>query len=242
MNIVICKTAEDAARSAAVLFAGQVIQKPNSILGLATGGTAVPVYSELIKMYKDGTINFSDVITFNLDEYVGLPRTNEQSYYYFMHDNLFNHVNINPENVHLPDGMAADLEAECLAYENAINTAGGIDMQLLGIGHNGHIAFNEPSDQFTDITNVVSLKESTIEANKRFFENADMVPRRAISVGIGTIMRARKIVMVITGEGKSDITRSLLTGAITPNLPASALKLRENVTVIIDEAAASKLN
>lgn len=242
MNIITCKTAEDAGKAAATLFASQVMQKPQSVLGLATGGTVEPVYAELVRLNKENMLSFSQVSTFNLDEYVGLSADHDQSYRYFMQSRLFDHVDIIPENTHVPNGMAQDITAECDAYEKAIDAAGGIDMQLLGVGPNGHIAFNEPGEVFENVTNVVSLTPSTIEANKRFFSNADanLVPRQALTVGIGTIMRAKKLVMIITGENKREVTRSFLEGGITPQLPISVLKLHRNVTVILDEAAAGK--
>lgn len=242
MNIITCKTAQDAGIAAATLFAGQVIQKPNAVLGLATGGTVEPVYEELIRLYKEGFLSFEETTTFNLDEYVGLSAEHDQSYRYFMQNKLFDHVDIVSENTHVPNGMASDLALECASYEAAINAAGGIDMQLLGVGPNGHIAFNEPSDVFENDTNVVSLTQSTIEANKRFFSNADanLVPRQALTMGIGTIMRAKKLVMVITGENKREVTKAFLESAITPQLPISVLKLHQNVTVVLDKAAAGK--
>ncbi len=241
MRIVVCKDVTAQGEAAASLFAAQILRKKDSVLGFATGSTPIPTYAALAALCQRGAVDFANVRTFNLDEYVGMDPAHEQSYFRFMVENLFSKVNIKPENYCLPNGNAADVDAECARYEAAIGAAGGIDLQLLGIGNNGHIGFNEPADCFADATHAVDLTESTIEANKRFFASANDVPRRAMSMGIGTIMRANGIVLVISGAGKADITRQALTGPVTPQVPASILQFHKNVTVILDEAAAREL-
>lgn len=241
MRIIVCKDKKAQGEAAASLFAAQILRKADSVLGFATGSTPLGTYDALAGLYARGALDFSTVRTFNLDEYVGMDPAHEQSYFRFMVDNLFSKVNIPKENYVLPDGNAADVNAECAAYEKKIAAAGGIDLQLLGIGHNGHIGFNEPGDVFPMDTHVVGLTESTIEANKRFFASADDVPRQAMSMGIGTIMKAKGIVLVINGVEKADITLKALKGPVTPEIPASILQFHQNVTVVLDEAAASKL-
>ncbi len=241
MNIVVCKNQEIQGEAAACIFAAQVLRKPDSILGFATGSTPLCTYSALASLYQRGTLSFRNVRSYNLDEYVGLDPSHEQSYARFMEENLFSKIDIAKGNHHVPNGIAADVDAEASRYEAAIQAAGGIDLQLLGIGLNGHIGFNEPGDGFPNATHSVTLTESTIEANKRFFASADEVPRQALSMGIGTIMRAREIVLLISGEAKADITVAALRGPVTPKVPASILKLHSHVTVILDEAAAAKL-
>lgn len=229
-------------RKAANIIAAQVISKPNCVLGLATGSTPIGTYKRLVEMYEAGDLDFSVVKTANLDEYKGLTRDNDQSYYFFMHDNLFNHVNIDPENTNIPDGTKEDAEKECAAYEELIKELGGVDLQLLGLGHNGHIGFNEPADDFPVATHCVDLQESTIEANKRFFASIDDVPRKAYTMGIGTIMNADKILILVSGEDKADIVAKAFFGPVTPQVPASVLQLHKNVTLIADAAALSKVN
>lgn len=241
MEIIVCRHREAQGEAAASLFAAQILLKPNSVLGFATGSTPLPVYAALSALFTRGVLSFSAVSTFNLDEYAGMDRAHEQSYYRFMRDHLFSKVDLREENCHLPDGNAEDPEVECRRYEAAIAAAGGIDLQLLGIGHNGHIGFNEPSDDFPANTHCVALTERTIEANKRFFASADEVPRRALTMGIGTIMRARGIVLVISGTDKAEIAARALRGPVTPKVQASILQFHPNVTVILDEAAAAKL-
>ncbi len=241
MNIVVCKNLEAQGEAAASLFAAQILRKPNSVLGFATGSTPIPTYAALAGLCKRGALSFAAVRTFNLDEYVGMDPDHAQSYFRFMKENLFSKVNIQAQNYRLPNGNAADVDAECARYEAEIEAAGGIDMQLLGIGHNGHIGFNEPGAEFPTATHCVTLTPRTIEANRRFFASADDVPKRALSMGIGTIMRARKIVLVISGADKADITAKALKGPVTPEVPASILQFHPNVTVVLDEAAASKL-
>jgi len=215
--------------------------KPESVVGLATGGTPVGFYSELIKIHKDGKFSFKEVKTFNLDEYYGLDKDNTQSYHYYMMDNLFKHIDINIENVNIPNGMAEDIEVECKAYEAKIKSAGGIDIQVLGIGTNGHIGFNEPDVKFEAITHLVKLDEETIEANSRFFNSIEEVPKSAISMGIKTIMHAKKIVLLASGSEKAKVIERMINGDITPDLPASILQLHPDVTLILDKDAAAEL-
>ncbi len=239
----IIKTADynEMSKVAGNIIAAQMILKPNCVLGLATGSSPIGTYKELIKKYENGDIDFSDITTVNLDEYRGLPRTNDQSYYYFMNDNLFNHVNIDKARTHVPNGEVADAEKECADYEALIKEVGGIDLQLLGLGHNGHIGFNEPSDEFDKVTHCVDLTESTIEANKRFFASADDVPKQAYTMGIGTIMTAKKILVVVSGADKAAIVKKAFTGPVTPNVPASILQMHPDVTVVCDASAYAEL-
>ena len=241
MKIYRAKDYEDMSRKAANIVSAQVIMKPDCVLGLATGSTPVGLYRQLVDWYRKGDLDFSEVRTVNLDEYKGLNRENDQSYYYFMHQNLFDHVNIQAGNTHLPDGMEPDSEKECARYTELIRSMGGVDLQLLGIGHNGHIGFNEPTDEFEKQVHCVDLTESTIEANKRFFASADDVPRQAYTMGIQTIMQAKKILIVANGEGKADIVQKAFFGPITPQVPASVLQLHGDVTLVADEAALSKI-
>lgn len=241
MQIYRAKDYEDMSRKAANIIASQVVLKPDCVLGLATGSTPIGAYKNLVEKYEQGDLDFSQVTTVNLDEYKGLPRENDQSYYYFMHDNLFDHVNVKPENTHLPDGTKEDSDEECARYEELIRTLGGQDLQLLGLGHNGHIGFNEPDAIFEKATHCVDLQESTIEANKRFFASADDVPKQAYTMGIGTIMQAKKILIIVSGEDKADIVRDAFFGSVTPRVPASILQMHSDVTLVADEAALSKI-
>ena len=241
MRIYKAKDYADMSRKAANIVSAQVIMKPNCVLGLATGSTPIGLYKQLVEWFRKGDLDFSEVMTVNLDEYKGLSRENDQSYYYFMHQNLFDHVNIPVENTHLPNGMEPDSEKECRRYTELIQSLGGVDLQLLGIGHNGHIGFNEPADSFARETHCVNLTESTIDANKRFFESEDDVPRQAYTMGIGSIMKARKILVVVSGEDKADALKATICGPITPQVPASILQLHNDVTIVADEAAMSKL-
>ena len=241
MRIIVTKDYEDMSKKAAAIIAAQVAEKPDCVLGLATGSTPIGTYKNLVEWYENGSLDFSQVRTVNLDEYRGLTRDNDQSYYYFMHDNLFNHVNIDEANTNVPDGTNPDADAECARYEALIASYGGQDLQLLGLGHNGHIGFNEPAQEFDKTTHCVDLQESTIEANKRFFASADDVPKQAYTMGIGTIMKAKKILVVANGEGKADIVAKAFFGPVTPEVPASILQFHPNVTIVVDEAAASKL-
>jgi len=226
---------------AAMIISAQVILKGNSVLGLATGSSPIGVYRRLIEGYAGGDLDFSGVTTVNLDEYRGLTPENEQSYRYFMNTQLFGHINIKPENTHVPNGIVQDAELECTRYEDLIRKLGGIDLQLLGLGNNGHIGFNEPGAAFIPDTHCVDLTESTINANKRFFETADQVPRQAFTMGIKTILQARRIVMIVSGEGKAGIVKEAFFGPITPNVPASILQLHNDVHLVGDEAALSLL-
>ena len=225
-------------RQAANIIAAQVILKPNCVLGLATGSSPIGTYQNLIAKCKAGELDFSQVTTVNLDEYKGLPVTHDQSYRYFMNDNLFLHVNIDIARTNVPNGMAEDVEAECARYDALVQSLGCADLQLLGMGHDGHIAFNEPCDHFPWGTHLVDLDPMTLEANARFFDNdPKKVPNQALTMGIGTIMSARKILMIVSGADKSAILARALLGPITPQVPASALQLHSDVTVVADQAA-----
>ena len=241
MRIIKTADYDEMSRKAANIIAAQMILKTNSVLGLATGSSPIGTYKELIKKCNDGDIDFSNITTVNLDEYRGLPRTNDQSYYYFMNDNLFNHVNIDKARTHVPNGEVEDAEEECGNYEALIKSLGGVDLQLLGLGHNGHIGFNEPAEEFDKVTHCVDLQASTIEANKRFFASIDDVPKQAYTMGIGTIMAAKKILVVVSGADKAGIVKKAFTGPVTPKVPASILQMHPDVTVVCDEAAYAEL-
>ena len=241
MKFYITENYEQMSRKAASILAAKVIEKPDCVLGLATGSTPIGTYQNLIQWYKDGDLDFSQVKSVNLDEYVGLAPTHDQSYRYFMQTNLFDHINIDPANTNVPDGLADDPDAACARYDEIIRSMGGVDIQVLGMGHNGHIAFNEPADHFPIGTHVVDLQESTINANARFFASADEVPRKAMTMGIGNIMAAKQILVVVNGEAKADIVKAAFTGPVTPMVPASILQLHPNVIVVGDKAAMSKL-
>lgn len=241
MKIYKAKDYKDMSRKAANIISAQVIMKPNCVLGLATGSTPIGTYDQLVEWYNKGDLDFSEVTTVNLDEYKGLPRTNDQSYYYFMHQHLFDRVNIDPERTNVPNGMEPDAEKECGRYEELIRSLGGVDLQLLGLGHNGHIGFNEPGEAFEKETHCVDLTESTIEANKRFFASADDVPKQAYTMGIKRIMQAKKILIVVNGENKADIVERAFFGPVTPEVPASILQLHNDVTLVGDEAALAKI-
>ena len=224
-------------RKAANIISAQVIMKPHAVLGLATGSTPVGAYKQLVEWYNKGDLDFANVTSVNLDEYKGLSPENDQSYRYFMNTNLFNHVNINKERTFVPNGLEPDSEKACAAYNEIIRSVGGIDLQLLGLGNNGHIGFNEPGAAFEKETHCVDLTESTIKANARFFETMDDVPKQAYTMGIKNIMTAKKILLVATGEAKADALYKSLYGPITPNVPASILQLHPDVTVVADEGA-----
>lgn len=241
MKIIKTANYEKMSQTAANIIAAQMIMKPDSVLGLATGSSPIGTYKELVKKNQAGDIDFSDITTVNLDEYRGLPRDNDQSYYYFMNDNLFNHVNIDKARTHVPNGMVEDATEECGNYEVLIKDLGGVDLQLLGLGHNGHIGFNEPSDEFDKVTHCVDLQESTIEANKRFFASIDDVPRQAYTMGVGTIMAAKKILVVVSGADKAEIVKKAFTGPVTPKVPASILQMHPDVTVVCDAEAYAKI-
>ena len=235
MKFISVKTYEELSFKGAALIAAQVIQKPDCVLGLATGSSPVGIYKNLVKWYQDGILDFSNVTSVNLDEYVGLKGDHPQSYRYFMQDNLFNHVNICPEKTHVPNGCAEDYAKECADYDQMIADMGGTDLQLLGIGLDGHIGFNEPCDHFVGATNLVDLHPSTIEANARFFNSADEVPKQAVTMGMTSIMRAKKILLIANGAAKKDVLLRACNGPITPQLPASLLQLHPDVTVIFSE-------
>ncbi len=239
MNVLIYNTEEQIGIAAGNYMCGQVLQKPNSVLGLATGSTPLKPYSQMIELYKKGVVDFSKVTTFNLDEYVNLDVNDKNSYHSFMHENLFNHINIPAENINFLDGNAKDPEEECRRYEEKIKAAGGIDIQLLGIGSNGHIAFNEPADCFQRWSHVVTLKESTVKDNSRFFKSIDEVPTQALTMGIGSIMQAKKILIIAIGENKAKAIKQLIDGNVTPMCPASVLQFHTDVTLMLDKAAAS---
>ena len=232
MRMIKAESYADLSRKAANILAAQVTLKPDCVLGLATGSTPIGTYQKLIEAYKNGDIDFSTVKSVNLDEYCGLDGDNDQSYRYFMNHNLFDHVNINKENTNVPNGKADDMEAECKRYDALIEELGGADIQLLGIGHNGHIGFNEPCDVFEKTTHIVDLGETTIQANARFFASIDEVPRQAITMGIKTIMNAKKILLIANGQDKKEIVEKAFYGPVTPNVPASILQLHPDVTVI----------
>lgn len=240
LKVMIAKTPEEVGKLAADQFELAIHAKPACVIGLATGSTPLPLYRELIAREKAGKLDFSRVRSANLDEYKGLAPDHPQSYRRFMQENLFDHISIKPENTIVPDGLAEDVDAMCAAYEKKIEDWGGVDVQLLGIGHDGHIGFNEPSNHFTQMTNEVKLTAMTREANKRFFSSIDEVPTAAYTMGIGTVMAAKKIVMVITGEDKADILNKAFFGPVTPEVPASILQFHPDVTLICDEAAFSK--
>jgi len=234
------KNYEEMSKRAAFIIASQVNLNPKSVLGLATGSTPEGTYANLIKMYQDGILDFSQVKTANLDEYKGLTKDHDQSYAYFMKETLFKHINIDLNNTNIPNGMADDTQAECFRYEKVIEDLGGVDLQLLGIGNNGHIAFNEPADSFPPITQVTDLTESTIEANSRLFVSAADVPTKAFTMGIGTIMKSKKILLIASGTAKADALKATVEGKVIPDVPASILQLHRDVIIIADEAALSK--
>ena len=240
MKIYKVKDYEEMSRKAAAVIASQIISKPDSVLGLATGSTPIGTYKHLVAAYKAGDLDFSQIKSANLDEYRGLTKDNDQSYYYCMNNHLFQHVNIDPANTNIPDGTNNDPDAECARYEEVIKSLGGVDLQLLGLGHDGHMGFNEPCDHFDKITHCVDLTEMTIEANKRFFASADDVPRQAYTMGCGTIMRAKKILILVSGADKADILYQVVNGPVTPQVPASLLQFHPDVILIADEAAMSK--
>ena len=241
MRIIIEKDYEAMSKKSAEILAEVVKEKPEAVLGLATGGTPVSMYRNLIDMNKEGKIDFSKVTSVNLDEYKGLSGDHDQSYRYFMNNNLFNHINIDKKNTYVPNGLAEDIEKECSEYDKRIENLGGIDLQLLGIGNNGHIGFNEPDDFLHMSTHLTGLTEGTIEANARFFDKKEDVPTEAITMGLGGIMKAKKILLIASGENKAEIISKLVEGKITTQVPATLLQVHPNVTIVVDEAAASLL-
>jgi glucosamine-6-phosphate deaminase len=241
MQIVILNNASDVAQYGAQIFIAQVNNKKESVLGLATGSTPVALYQELIKANQAQQVSFADVTSFNLDEYLGLDDTHQQSYRYFMEQQLFNHIDIDKTNTHVPPGNASNPIVACKEYEEKIAQYGGIDIQLLGIGRNGHIGFNEPSSSLASRTRVKTLTKETIEDNARFFKADEFQPHLSITMGIGTILEAKKVVLLATGENKADAVKDMCEGAVSAICPASALQFHQDVVVVIDEAAASKL-
>lgn len=242
MKLIITKNYEELSIVAANEMAKIIKEKPNAILGLATGGSPMGMYKELIRMNKEGEIDFSEITTVNLDEYVGLSGDHDQSYRYFMNANLFNHININKERTFVPNGLAENIEEECRNYDAKIQDLGGTDVQLLGVGNNGHIAFNEPDTNLVAGTHLTGLTEATIEANARFFASKEDVPTTALTMGLGEIMKSKKIIVIASGEGKAEAVKAMLNGKISTDMPASMLQMHRDVTVIIDEAAAKLLD
>jgi len=241
MLVVVKEDYDAMSREAASIVALHLRKKPNLVLGLATGSTPLGTYKELIRLYREEELDFSKVTTFNLDEYVGLSPDHRQSYRYFMMETLFKHINIDHRSIHVPHGVATDIEAHCELYEEEIRKAGGIDLQILGIGANGHLAFNEPGSSLGSRTRIKTLTEQTVKDNARFFKDPKDVPRYAITVGIGTIMDARELVLLASGVGKADAVHAAVEGPITAMCPASIIQLHRRATVISDKAAASKL-
>lgn len=242
MEIIIQPNQLAASVAAARVIARLVSEKPNAVLGLATGSTPLPLYAELIRMHREEGLDFSAVTSFNLDEYVGLEREHAQSYHSFMWEHLFRHINIAPDKVHIPDGMTADVPATCAAYEQAISDAGGIDLQVLGIGSDGHIGFNEPTSSFASRTRIKTLTQETVADNARFFDGDEsQVPRHCITMGIGTIMDARRVLMLAFGKGKAEAVSAMIEGPVAAMVPASILQHHPSAKVFIDEAAGGKL-
>ncbi|WP_054956205.1 glucosamine-6-phosphate deaminase [Paenibacillus dakarensis] len=237
MNIHIFKNEEDFIQTAASQVTSLLNANPYAKLGLATGSTPVGLYKRLIEMHRQGLVSFAQATTYNLDEYVGLPENHAESYRTFMNEKLFNHIDINIDHTHIPNGNAADPEEECRAYDKMLEENGPVDLQLLGIGHNGHIAFNEPGDSLTSGTHITTLQAKTREANARFFPSIDDVPTHAITMGVGSIMKARQIMLLIRGEDKAEIAKRALTGPISTDCPASLLQCHPNVIVLLDQGA-----
>lgn len=238
MEIIVCKNYDELSKKASQFIIDLIKEKSNAVLGLATGGTPEGMYAELVKAYKNGEISFKDVKTYNLDEYVGLDGNHEQSYRYFMNKQLFDYVDINKANTHVPNGKADDLDGECKNYEKNLEELGYADIQILGIGTNGHIGFNEPAEELIIPTHVEPLVEETIEANSRYFDSKDEVPKEAISMGIGSILKAKHIILLASGANKNEIMKYFNNDKISTNVPASLIKLHPHVTIIMDEDAA----
>ena len=241
MQVFVYKNEAEVGKAAGMIVASEILKKPDCILGLATGSTPIPTYQEMIRMNKEGILDFSKVRSFNLDEYIGLSPEHVCSYRRFMNEQLFDHINIDKANTHVPCGIGADHEADAKAYDAAVEAAGGIDLQILGIGHDGHIGFNEPGDEFVSGTNIVTLTDMTIDANTRFFEKREDVPRQAITLGNRNIMAAKRIILLATGKGKAKAIAQAIKGNITPRMPASLLQVHPNVQFLLDEDAASEL-
>ena len=230
----------DLSRKAANIISAQIIMKPEAVLGLATGSSPIGTYQQLIEWYKKGDLDFCEATSVNLDEYKGLGPEDEQSYSHFMHVNFFDHINIDPKRTFIPNGLESDEKKECERYNKVIASCGGIDLQLLGIGTNGHIGFNEPADAFTDGTFRIKLTQSTIDANSRYFTETKM-PEYALTMGVASIMNARQILLIATGKAKAKAVCDTVKGPITPRCPASVLRLHPNAVLLLDEAAASLL-
>lgn len=241
MRFIKTKDYQEMSRKAANMIGAQIILKPDSVLGLATGSTPVGTYEYLVKGYQNEDLDFSQVTSVNLDEYRGLDRENDQSYYYFMRKHLFSHVNIDMDRTFVPDGTIEDANLACSSYDEIIERTGGVDLQLLGLGHNGHIGFNEPARAFAKGTHCIDLSDTTIEANSRFFASKEEVPTQAYTMGIQTIMKAKKILLVVSGKDKAEIVEKAFFGEVTPEVPASILQFHPDVTVVGDEAAFSKI-
>jgi glucosamine-6-phosphate deaminase len=241
MRILRTTDYNDMSRKAANLISAQIMMKPDSVIGLATGETPIGVYKQLTEWYKKGDLDFSNVVTFNLDEYKGLDKNSMDSYYYFMHQHLFQYINIKPENIYIPNGIADDAEEECKRYDEAIVNNQNMDLLLLGIGENGHIAFNEPGEGFETLTHLVKLTNNTRKVNSRLFEEDKKVPEYAYTMGIKNIMQAKKIILIVNGEKKEAIMHRAFKGPITPAIPASILQLHEDVTIVGDETSLRKL-
>ncbi len=253
MLVVVHEDYDALSKKGAEIIASRMRQKPNLVLGLATGSTPLGLYRELIRLYKNDGLDFSKIVTFNLDEYIGVPPEHDQSYHYFMRHNLFDHINVNPSHVYIPQGMYGDIkissfetnpkiEQFCTWYEDEIKRHGGVDIQILGIGGNGHIAFNEPGSSLGSRTRIKTLTQKTVKDNSRFFKSAEEVPRYAITMGVGTIMEAKELLLLATGDGKADAVKSAVEGPITAMCPASALQLHRRAIVMTDKAAAAKLS
>ncbi len=241
MNIVIVKDYYELSMQAAQIVSAQINKMKRSVLGLPTGQTPLGMYGELIKKFEKDEIDFSQVITFNLDEYYGLSPLHPQSYHYFMWNTFFQHINIKKENVNMLNGIAENIDEECQRYENSIQIRGGIDLQLLGIGENAHIGFNEPADVLKSRTHLVNLSDSTVKANSRFFNDINEVPRQALTMGMGTIMKANKIVLLVSGKKKAPALAKTVSGLVSTKVPASLLQLHKEVTILVDEEAASQI-
>jgi len=241
MRVIIEKNYDAMSKKAAMIIADQIREKPNSVLGLATGSTPTGVYKELIRMHKEEGLDFSRIVTFNLDEYYPLSPTNHQSYHYFMQKQLFEHININSSNIYFPDGMVKDVKVFCQWYEDEIEKAGGVDLQLLGLGGDGHIGFNEPGSSLGSRTRIKSLNAETIKDNSRFFEKAEDIPKYAITMGVGTIMDAKRCLLLVSGGNKAKVIAKAIEGPITAQITASILQMHKELIVVTDVDAASKL-
>lgn len=242
MRIIVEKDYQAMSKKAALMVASQITLKDDSNLGLATGGTPLGMYDNLIERYREGELDFSNVKTFNLDEYCGLEADHPNSYHYYMHDNFFKDINIKKENINIPDGAAEDFNEECRNYEKSIKNSGGIDLQILGIGSNGHIGFNEPAENLNVTTEVVDLTKETIEANSRYFDSKNEVPKKAISMGIATILKSNRIVLLASGKKKAEAIKKTVSGKISTQIPASLLQTHPQITIILDQEAASLLD